>query len=70
MTTDGLKEMRAKIAAAKLAAREAAPEAEADVGPARGVILGAFAFVAVLAGLALYFIHALTSAPAPILPPH
>lgn len=66
---DGLKDMREKIAAAKAAARQPEALADTESGPARGVILGAFAFVVILAGLALYFVHALTAAPAPILPP-
>jgi hypothetical protein len=63
-----IKQMREKIAAAKAAAQD--NDGDGDGDSSRGVILAAFAFVVILAGLALYFIHALTAEPGPILPPH
>lgn len=61
-----LKQMREKIAAAKAAAQDRVD----DDGPSRGPVVAAFVFVMILVGLALYFVHALTAPPAPILPPH
>ncbi|MGD0634928.1 MAG: hypothetical protein ABSA13_11715 [Beijerinckiaceae bacterium] len=61
-----IKQMREKIAATKAAAQDRAE----DDGPSRGTVVAAFVFVMILAGLALYFVHALTAPPAPILPPH